>query len=201
MMCSAAVEQPPAQHPTPTVESAESAASRPAASGGHDESVQSLYSQHAAALLSFVLRLVGGDRQTAEDIVQETFLRAWRSAGRLDDTGPSVRPWLFTVARHIVIDQHRRRSARPAEVDAGILELVPAHDAIDERLSSLAMSDAMSVLSAAHRQVIVELYYRGSKVNEAAESLGLAPGTVKSRAYYGLRALRLVLEERGLAPA
>jgi len=178
MTCSVAVEQP-----------------------GRDEPVNSLYGQHAPALFSFVLRLVAGDRQAAEDVVQETFLRAWRSGESLDDPGTSARPWLFTVARRIVIDQHRRRSSRPVEVDAGALELLPGHDAIDARLSALAMSDALSTLTPAHREVIVEIYYRGSKVNEAAESLGLAPGTVKSRAYYGLRALRLALEERGMAPA
>src|ERR1700722_17897193 len=74
-----------------------------------------MYQKYRTPLLAFVLRLTGGDRQHAEDVVQETMVRAWREAGRLDLSGPSLMPWLSAVARRIVIDEHRRKRSRPAE--------------------------------------------------------------------------------------
>src|SRR5215470_1398046 len=80
-----------------------------------DATVTALYRAYRDPLLMFVLRLTAGDRGRAEDVVQETMVRAWREAGRLDLSGPSLLPWLTTVARRIVIDEHRRRQLRPAE--------------------------------------------------------------------------------------
>ncbi len=76
-----------------------------------DALVAELYRRYRVPLMSYVLRLTAGDRQQAEDVVQETMLRAWRQAGKLDLTEPSLMPWLATVARRIVIDDKRRRSA------------------------------------------------------------------------------------------
>jgi RNA polymerase sigma-70 factor (ECF subfamily) len=140
----------------------------------------------------------GGDRQWAEDVVQETLLRAWRNADKLDFSRASLRPWLFTVARRIVIDGRRSRSARPREVDAALLELLPAADEIDRSLSALMITEALDSLTPAHREVLTELYFRGRTVSGAAQALGVPPGTVKSRVYYALRAIRLALEERGV---
>jgi RNA polymerase sigma-70 factor (ECF subfamily) len=163
--------------------------------------LRSLYAEHGAALLSFAKRLTYPDNQWAEDVVQETLLRAWRTSVDVDDSKPPVRSWLFTVARRVVIDGHRSRAARPKEVGDGdgILEFMAGADQIDDVLSSLAVADAVASLSQAHREVLHEIYFRGSKVNEAAETLGLLPGTVKSRAHYALRALKLALEERGIS--
>ena len=83
--------------------------------GEGDADITALYQTYHAPLMGFVLRLAGGDRQHAEDVVQETMVRAWREAGRLDLSGPSLMPWLTAVARRIVIDEHRRKRARPAE--------------------------------------------------------------------------------------
>lgn len=166
--------------------------------------VRELYDEHAGMLLGYVRRLVGGDTGRAEDVVQETLLRAWQHpealrAGRAD--GGSVRAWLITVARHLVIDGERRRRSRPREV-----ELVPAAErpaeepAFDQVLTAWEVADALAALSAEHRAVIVELYYKDRSVAEAARRLGVPEGTVKSRAYYALRALRAACEERGVLP-
>ncbi|MFI6446677.1 sigma-70 family RNA polymerase sigma factor [Kitasatospora sp. NPDC050543] len=163
-----------------------------------EELMRTLYQEHAGPLFGFVLRLVAGDRQRAEDIVQETLVRAWRNIHRLDVTAGSLRPWLVTVARRIVIDNHRSIQARPREVDASPLELLPAEDELDKALRLMTISEALDDLTEAHRAVIVETYLKGRTVNEAAVELGVPAGTVRSRVFYALRSLKLALEERGV---
>jgi len=164
-----------------------------------DALVTELYRQYRVPLMAYVLRLTGGDRQQAEDVVQETMLRAWRQAGRLDLTEPSLMPWLATVARRIVIDDKRRKSARPAETGDGMLENAPAADAMEDMLRTVLVAEALQSLTPAHRQVLTETILRDRTVNQAAEALGIPVGTVKSRVYYALKALRVVLAERGVA--
>lgn len=109
--------------------------------------MRALYREHAGPLLAYVLRLVAGDRQRAEDVVQETLIRAWKNAGQLNRATGSVRPWLVTVARRIVIDGHRSRQARPQEVDPSPLEVIPAEDEIDKALWLMTLSDALDDLT------------------------------------------------------
>ena len=169
-----------------------------ALSSAEDSALRMLYEQHAAPLLSYAMRLTGGDRGRSEDIVQETLLRAWRHPQALDpDRGP-VRSWLFTVARNVAVDAHRARRARPQEVGDEALAVVPAVDEIEQALDRWLIADALATLSPDHRAVIVETYYRGRSVAEAATALGVPAGTIKSRTFYALRALRLALEERGV---
>jgi RNA polymerase sigma-70 factor (ECF subfamily) len=163
-----------------------------------EESLRALYDAHAPVLLAYAVRLTDGDRTRAEDIVQETLLRAWRNLDRLDDDARPVRPWLFTVAQHLAVDAHRARRARPQEVGDAALVALPDLDQIEGTLNRIVVTDALESLSAEHRAVIVETYYRGRTVAEAAGVLGIPPGTVKSRCYYALRALKLALAERGV---
>jgi len=163
-----------------------------------DALVTELYRQYRVPLMSYVLRLTAGDRQHAEDVVQETMVRAWRQAGQLDLTEPSLMPWLVTVARRIVIDDKRRRSARPAETGDDMLENAPAADTMEDLLRKVVVAEALQALSPAHREVLNETILRDRTVNQAAEVLGIPVGTVKSRVYYALRALRVILAERGV---
>ena len=163
-----------------------------------DAIVTELYRLYRAPLMSYVLRLTAGDRQHAEDVVQETMVRAWRQADQLDLTEQSLMPWLATVARRIVIDDKRRRSARPAETGDDMLENAPVADMTEDLLRKVVMTEALQLLSPAHREVLNETILRDRTVNAAAEALGIPVGTVKSRVYYALRALRVVLAERGV---
>lgn len=163
-----------------------------------DAFVEALYAEHGGALLRYALHLTGGDAQRAEDLVQETIVRAWRNPGAL--AGRQPRPWLFTVARNLAIDAYRARQSRPAEVASVVLDTVPAADDADRTLEAWAVAEALASLQPDHRTVIVETYYRGRTVAEAAAALGIPAGTVKSRTYYALKALKLALAERGLAP-
>lgn len=160
--------------------------------------VRALYAEHAAPLLRYALQMTGGDRQRAEDIVQETLVRAWLHPEAIAQR--PARPWLFAVARNLAVDAHRARRARPHEVGEAALAVVPAPDEADRVLESWGVADALSALRPDHRRVLLETYYRGRSVDEAAATLGVPAGTVKSRTFYALRALRLALEERGLAP-
>ncbi len=163
-----------------------------------EELIRALYAEHAAPLLRYAVHLMSGDRQRAEDIVQETLLRAWQHPEAIADR--PARPWLFAVARNLAIDSYRARRARPHEVGEAALEVLPAPDEAERALESWAVADALSALRPEHRKVLLETYYRGKSVAEAAATLGVPAGTVKSRTFYALRALRLALEERGLAP-
>lgn len=172
----------------------------PSTEAGHsDRLIRLLYAEHAGPLLAFVMRLTGGDRQRAEDIVQETLLRAWRNAHRLGVQGQgSLRPWLVTVARRIAIDEHRSVQARPAETYDRDLTAFAEADSTDRVLRTMTVADALRTLSQSHREILVATYFRGRTVPEAAEELGLPLGTAKSRVYYALRALRTALQERGV---
>jgi RNA polymerase sigma-70 factor (ECF subfamily) len=164
-----------------------------------EEALRRLWDEHAGPVFGFVLRLNGGDRGRAEDVVQETMLQAWRHPEALDPARGPVRPWLLTVARRLVIDQHRARKARPSEVgDDGLADLA-ADDGIDAALDRWLIADALGTLTPEHREALLHTYYAGRTVTEAAVVLGIPPGTVKSRVFYALRALRLALEERGVA--
>jgi RNA polymerase sigma-70 factor (ECF subfamily) len=158
--------------------------------------MQHLHDEHAAALWRFCRRLVPDDPGRAEDVVQETLLRAWRHRTILESPEPAVRAWLFKVARNIVIDQWRSPRTHTETSVADVPEQGTG-DQTDQLLLSWIVADALARLSSEHRAVLLECYYRGRPVAEAAARLGVPEGTVKSRTHYALRALRLALEEMG----
>ncbi len=166
----------------------------------HDEELlDALYAEYAGPLLEYVERLLGGDRFQAEDVVQETLMRAWRNADAL--ATETARPWLFTVARRLVIDRYRGTRRRPPAVASeAAIEVLPAPDELEGALLAWEVAEALRSLSPDHRRVLLEVHYRDRSVAEAAAQLGIPEGTVRSRTYYALRALRLALEERGIAP-
>lgn len=155
--------------------------------------VEAVYAEHGAAMLAYATRLLR-DRATAEDVVQEALLRVWRNPQVLVNGRGSVRAWLFTVVRNLVIDRIRARASRPAEVEEVPEFVAVQRDHAEDVVESAAMAAALDELSAAHRRVLVELYFRGRTMAEAAGVLDVPPGTVKSRAYYALKALREVID-------
>jgi RNA polymerase sigma-70 factor (ECF subfamily) len=158
--------------------------------------LRSLHDEHAPALWRYVVGLTGGDGARAQDVVQETLLRAWRNPTVLDQSRASARGWLFTVARRIVIDEWRSSRSRREVVTAELPEH-PVGDASVGVLDRHLVAAALRTLSQEHREVLRECYFRGASVSQAAETLGVPPGTVKSRTHYALRALRLALDELG----
>lgn len=163
-----------------------------------DEAVllRALHDEHAGPLWRYVVHLTG-DRALAEDVVQETLLRAWRKLSVLRQGETSTRAWLFTVARNIVIDGKRSAHSRH-EIGT---DTVPEHvtaDQTDALVDSWMVADALAALSPEHRAVIVHAYYGGRSVAQIARELDIPEGTVKSRLHYGLRALRIALQEKGV---
>ena len=162
----------------------------------HEEPIETLHRLHSPKLLNYLIRLTLGDRRQAEDLLQETMLRAWQHLRRNPSQLETLQPWLYTVARRLVIDNIRSRKSRPTEVIADDLRVVPEPtDAIDGLLTQQAMREALQQLKPEHREVLVEIYFRGSGLNEVAERLGIPPGTVKSRTHYALRTLRTALDK------
>ncbi len=161
--------------------------------------MRELHDEHAAALWRYALRLTG-DHARAEDVVQETLLRAWRHPEVTDDAERSARAWLFTVARNMIIDERRsarfRNESSTADVEAIADRAGP--DEVDTALDKLLLSTALSQLSDDHRAVVLRAYYQGWSVAQTAADLQIAEGTVKSRLHYAVRALRLSLQEMGV---
>jgi RNA polymerase sigma-70 factor (ECF subfamily) len=162
--------------------------------------IRFLYEEHGRSLLAYATRLTG-DRAAAEDVVQETLVRAWKHAKDLVTEKGSVRGWLLTVARNIITDRMRAKASRPTEVAESPTTGPIERDHADGVVNSMVVLDALDALSAEHREVLVELYYRGRSVAEAAQALGLPTGTVKSRSYYALRAMRATIAGPGTEAA
>lgn len=158
--------------------------------------IRSLYAEYGRMLLGYTYRLTG-DRQRAEDVVQETLLRAWRHAGSLSEDRGSVRGWLLTVARNVVIDMARASGVRPVEVGGD--ERTAASAAVPDQTTNVdnlvVVERALATLSPAHRAVLIEVYMNGLTATEAGQALGIPVGTVKSRTHHALRALRAQLGE------
>jgi RNA polymerase sigma-70 factor (ECF subfamily) len=162
-----------------------------------DDGVRAVYAAHGPELYRFAVRSLG-DRGLAEEAVQETFVRAWRAADRFDDGLGSLRTWLFAIVRNVVIDLSRARAVRPGlTADATADDGLFVDQAFDQVLTSWQVEEALRMLSEEHRSALIEVHYKGRAYGDVALALGVPVGTVKSRVYYALKAMRLALEELG----
>jgi RNA polymerase sigma-70 factor (ECF subfamily) len=160
-----------------------------------DAAMRALYRRYERRLYGFGVRLLGGNDGLAEELVQESFTRLWQSGRRFDPARGSVRALLFTIARRVAADLARRPSSRafaPELDEPGALEA-----RADEILLAVTVRDAMMSLSPAHREVLELIYDEDLKLGEIACKLDVPLGTVKTRAFYALRAMRSALDERG----
>jgi RNA polymerase sigma-70 factor (ECF subfamily) len=158
-----------------------------------EQGLREAYAAHGGELFGFAQRSLG-DSGLAEEAVQETFVRAWRAADNFDPALGSLRTWLFAILRNIVIDMGRARSVRPP---VALETTEAAHEPLEDALFAWQVEEALRRIGEAHRQVLVETHLRGRPYAEVAADLGVPEGTIKSRVYYGLKALRIVLEEMG----
>jgi RNA polymerase sigma-70 factor, ECF subfamily len=161
-----------------------------------EQRLNELYQNHAAAVQRFVAGHVI-DVQHRDDIVQETFVRAWKRIREIDTVSGNPQSFLFTIAHNLIIDQWRSQ-ARREETLVSTDVTVPARDHVNRSLEQILIGESLRQLSPEHRQVIVALYFDDLTVAQAADRLDISPGTVKSRSYYAVRALRAAFEEMGL---
>ena len=161
-----------------------------------DAACRAAYDAHGAELFRFCLARLG-DRPSAEDAVQEVFVRAWRSGDRYDPAVASLRTWLYAIARNVVIDALRARAARPVAAGSEVpdLAVVDPNEALATRWR---LRDAVATLSPEQQHAVVEIALRGRTSREVAAELGASDGTVRSRLFHGLRRLRTVLAEEEL---
>jgi RNA polymerase sigma-70 factor (ECF subfamily) len=164
------------------------------------EAMREVWRREGAVLMKFALRLTRGDKQRAEDIVQETLVRAWRHPEVVGSGQQPIRSWLFTVTRHVAIDMWRARSRTDQTLNDEHDNLPDPTEPIEQLITAVDVRAALSQLGPEHRQVIVEMYLRDRSVAEVAALLHIPEGTVKSRAYYGLRRLRRVLSAAAWPP-
>jgi RNA polymerase sigma-70 factor (ECF subfamily) len=162
--------------------------------GDADATVRQMYFRHAKALHGYVNRFCP-DSASADDIVQETFIRAWRHLPKLTADGRPVRPWLYRVARNLLIDADRAARSRPAGVQAEPADDARDDTALNQVLDRQLVSAALRRLSPAHRTVLVATFYHGSTPAAVARQLGIPRGTARSRLHYALHALREQLED------
>jgi RNA polymerase sigma-70 factor (ECF subfamily) len=161
-----------------------------------DAAFRGLYAAHGPALLRLTTALTSGDRGRAEDLVQETMLRAWAHRGNLGLQHRSPWAWLMTIARRLAIDAHRARRARPQETALNEDMALAGGPGADATIDTVGVRAAVAALPGPQRQVLAEIYYRDRSVAETARILQIPPGTVRSRTFYGLRALRRALAAR-----
>jgi RNA polymerase sigma-70 factor (ECF subfamily) len=138
------------------------------------------------------MRAVGHNRQTGEDLTQETFLRAWSHIGQLRD-GKALNGWLFRIASNVSKLHHRRHNDRPT-VDLDSIEPpaggVEGSNRAGEREQLGHLQEAVGRLPWKLRQAVVLHYMQQLTISEAAQAAGIRPGTLKSRLNRGLEALR-----------
>lgn len=167
---------------------------------GTEAGLRAAYTSYGGELLGAATRALG-DRQAAEDAVQETFLRVWRSADTYDDLRGTERGWLHTVLRNVVVDLLRARQARPVQPVAELGEVQPLwirpESAMDEALRRWEVEGALGRLTDQHRYVILAMHYEGRPAIEVAADLQIPVATVRTRLFYALRNLRLILDESG----
>jgi RNA polymerase sigma-70 factor (ECF subfamily) len=168
------------------------------AAGDSGDPMVALYQRYGSRLYGLGMRLLG-DGSLAEEMVQETFIRLWRGAERFDPGKGSVSTFTFTIARRVAIDLRRRAAARPQQSRVeGADAAIEDDRAFEKLILGLDVRDALSSLSAKHREIL-ELHFDDDLTQERiAKRLDIPLGTVKTRTYYGLRAMKLELEERGL---
>jgi RNA polymerase sigma-70 factor, ECF subfamily len=165
---------------------------------GGDE-LRELYRRYSGELFGFACNALG-DRDLAEEVVQDVFARAWRHAGAYDPRRASVRTWLYSIARNRVVDARRRAAVRPG-VAGGVEPESPAEldRTLEQAVLRWQVAAALARLSPEHREVIRLAHYGGLTLREIAERKGIPLGTVKSRTSYALRSLRLILDEMEVA--
>ncbi len=181
----------------PALDDREAELIRRVGAGDRTQALGELYDRYGGRLYGLGLRMLA-DPGLAEELVQETFVRVWRAAAGFDPAKGTVRAWIFTIARRVAIDLHRRRPGRREVSDEALPELGALDGRLDALVLELTIREALDALSPAHRQALELAYRHDLSQSEIAERLGVPLGTVKSRTHTALAAMREALAQRGV---
>ena len=162
-----------------------------------------LYDRYSRTVFGVGLKILS-DRSMAEELVQEVFLKVWRSSGTFDPSRGSFSTWLYRVTRSVALDLYRKRAHRIRQVSDGQLHIAAERDSsagpqelVDESWLSWRVSRALEVLDAPHREVIELAYFGGLSQREISERTGVPLGTVKTRTASAYKSLRKELVVQG----
>jgi RNA polymerase sigma-70 factor (ECF subfamily) len=166
------------------------------------EALEALYDRYGSAAYSLALRLTGS-RETAEDVVQESFLSAWKRADTYRSDRGSARTWLLGITHHRAVDNLRARMARapmtPLDDDLQLAADDDIWSEVELRLDRQAIVTALDGLPAEQRESIRLAYFGGLSYPEIAQRLSVPLGTVKSRMRLGIEKLRTLMANPYLA--
>jgi RNA polymerase sigma-70 factor (ECF subfamily) len=166
--------------------------------GNIEGPMRELYQRYAGSIYRLGIQLLG-DGGLAEEVVQHSFERLWRGAARFDSQRGTVGAYLTVIARSIARDIAKRPSSRPfLPLDENLVQ--PQGDSVDEILDTLILRQALDTLPEAQRDVL-RLALEGFTQSQIALRMDLPLGTVKTRTFHGMKALRTVLAERGIHAA
>lgn len=175
----------------------------PVVAGLNDEDqIHAAYVLYGPELYRFVLRGLG-DFGAAQDVTQEAFVKAWRHADRYDPALSSLRGWLFGIARNTMIDHARAAKVRPWQANLIDLPTMRAmgsavEDDTDRVMEQWLVEEALRRISEDHRAAIVATHLLERPYDEVAAEFGVPVGTLRSRVFYGLKALRAAMDEMGV---
>jgi RNA polymerase sigma-70 factor (ECF subfamily) len=165
--------------------------------------ISTLYDRYGRTVFGVGVKILG-DSSLAEELVQEVFLKVWRSSGTFDPSRGSFSTWLYRVTRSVALDLYRKRARRIRPVPDGALHVATIGDLsagpqeiVDESWLSWRMSRAIEVLDAPHREVIDLAYFEGLTQREISERTGVPLGTVKTRTANAYKSLRKDLMSEG----
>ncbi|NMO95170.1 RNA polymerase sigma factor [Paenibacillus lemnae] len=158
--------------------------------------LEQLYDQYERVIYAFAFRIVQ-DTMTAEEVVQELFLRIWNHAERYDGQQGKLMTWMFAITRNIAIDMLRRKSSRHAAspVTNEVIHLIPdehisTEQEVENRWLGEKVSEALAELSEEQQIVVSSIYYQGMTQHEVSDAFKIPLGTVKSRVRLAMKQLQ-----------
>jgi RNA polymerase sigma-70 factor (ECF subfamily) len=166
---------------------------------GDKAAMRALFARHQVKVYRFVLRIVR-DAALAEDAVSETFIDAWRHAGRYEGRA-SVSTWLLGIARHRALTAARRRPTESLDCDAARNAVDPARDPETElgrKDTGAVIRGALAALSREHAEIIDLVYYQEKTIREIVDILGIPENTVKTRMFYARKRLAALVAAEGI---
>lgn len=163
---------------------------------GVEAAISTLYDRYSRTVYGVGLKILG-ERSLAEELVQEVFLKVWRSSSTFDPLRGSFSTWLYRVTRSCALDLYRKRAHKVDQVPDGETQLLISRDSsaspqevVDESWLSWRVSRALEVLNVPHKEVIHLAYFEGLTQREVSERTGVPLGTVKSRTASAFKRLR-----------